>query len=325
SPFAEESLDEPTSQVSNFFRSRVKVFLEQGDEEPSLFDCGVALSCACSPFQVDRARGHLAVSVPSSVPTRRGKNSAMTCRKVPTSSTPALRLGGLVPLPALGNPRRSVPSLSVSQFCGKAREGTSGVSADPGIRKAGPRRSACMLRALLQVLLRAWRQAAADPETASEDALTWKRSILNLLSKYGAHPDLEPSRVVRMLPDDWLLTEVADYFVASFRERLHDKLTATLQEQLSTVAYLHTYSDWARQRSSCFVITPERSCPVCTRRLGLTAFVAYPDGTCVHIQCAGDAVTLKPSQEPSAGSRQFDESSPFSVGASGHSTNFLLS
>nr|CEL70135.1 TPA: TGF beta receptor associated protein-like protein, related [Neospora caninum Liverpool] len=235
----------------------------------------------------------------------------------------ALRPGGLGSYSAFRSAGRGVPGLSsFPQFGEKAGEGQGG-GVSPGNRKTRPRRSASMLRALLKVLLRAWHEAATAPETRDGDASTWKKSILNLLSKYGDHPDLEPSLVVRLLPDEWQLTEVADYLVASFRERLHEKMTASLQEQLSTVAYLHTYSDWARQRSSCYVVTPERSCPVCTRRLGLTAFVAYPDGTCVHLQCA-DGNTLHPSQEPPTGSSQF-ENNAFAVGAGSHSNSFLLS
>lgn len=78
------------------------------------------------------------------------------------------------------------------------------------------------------------------------------------MSKYGAHSDLEPGLVLRLLPDDWHLSEVSDYLVASLREELHEKMKAGLQEQLSTIAYLHTYSDWAQQRSACHLITPER-------------------------------------------------------------------
>ncbi|PFH33694.1 hypothetical protein BESB_079100 [Besnoitia besnoiti] len=175
------------------------------------------------------------------------------------------------------------------------RASESGAAACVKERKpAGPRRSAGLLRALLKVLLRAWREASVGDEAhpSGGEALAWKGSILNLLTKYGAHPDLAPSLVVRLLPDAWLLTEVSDYLVSSFRNLLHEKMTASLQEQLSTVSYLQTYSRWASQRAASYVVTPERSCPVCTRRLGSAAFVAYPDGTCVHLQCAGDVASL---------------------------------
>ncbi|PHJ25167.1 tgf beta receptor associated-like [Cystoisospora suis] len=205
--------------------------------------------------------------------------------------------------PSLGGmqapPRETTKKPLGCGFIQAKREGEFQTSS-PSIQATPPisRRSPGMLRALLKVLLRAWKLTSSSTEkTSSSNEVSssfssvshrWRASILSLMSKYGAHTDLEPGLVLRLLPDDWHLSEVSDYLIASLREELHGKMKAGLQEQLSTIAYLHTYSDWAHQRSACYVITPERSCPVCTRRLGSVGggFVAYPDGTCVHLHCA---------------------------------------
>merc|ERR1719476_156193 len=59
------------------------------------------------------------------------------------------------------------------------------------------------------------------------------------------------------------------------------------------MAYLKTYDALKNERLRKVTITGDRCCPVCNRRfvdkdsVG-KAFVAYPNETCVHLQCKED-------------------------------------
>merc|ERR1719277_2526823 len=96
-----------------------------------------------------------------------------------------------------------------------------------------------------------------------------------------------------MLPASWPLDSVAAYLTKSARICLHERRASMFEENLSSMAYLKTFSAWARERTRKVTISADRACPTCNRRfvdkdaVG-KAFVAYPNETCVHLQCKDD-------------------------------------
>merc|ERR1712217_316030 len=113
---------------------------------------------------------------------------------------------------------------------------------------------------------------------------------------YAGHPDLPPDEVIGMLPAKWPLASLAGYFTKCARLCLHAKRASMLEENLSSMAYLKTFSALAKERMRKVHITGDRCCPVCNRRfvdkdsVG-KAFIAYPNETCVHLQCKEDMST----------------------------------
>eukprot|EP00435_Cladocopium_sp_Y103_P065906 s161_g28.t1 len=95
-------------------------------------------------------------------------------------------------------------------------------------------------------------------------------------------------QVLGILPSNWTLEGVADYLSKCARICLHQQRASMLEENLSSMAYLKTFSAWTKERMRKVNITVDRCCPVCNKRfvdkdnVG-KAFVAYPNETCVKL------------------------------------------
>jgi len=145
----------------------------------------------------------------------------------------------------------------------------------------------------LRVLLDACEGAANDPQAYPKVVAEYREATLALLTGYAGHHDLPPHEVVGLLPADWKLESLAAYLTKCTHIGLHERRAGMLEENLSSMAYLKTFDALAQERMRKVTITGDRCCPVCNRRfvdkdsVG-KAFVAYPNETCVHLQCKED-------------------------------------
>ncbi|CAE7232670.1 TGFBRAP1 [Symbiodinium pilosum] len=165
-----------------------------------------------------------------------------------------------------------------------------GFHEDPAMLAKDPAEAARPLMLLLQILLEAHEGAAATPEDHKKVAAEYRDAALSLLMGYAAHRDLPPNEVLGCLPARWPLEGISDYLSKCARICLHKQRASMLEENLSSMAYLKTFSAWAKERMRKVNITADRCCPVCNKRfvdkdsVG-KAFVAYPNETCVHFTC----------------------------------------
>mmetsp|Transcript_90974 Transcript_90974/g.253205 ORF Transcript_90974/g.253205 Transcript_90974/m.253205 type:complete len:1006 (-) Transcript_90974:131-3148(-) len=149
------------------------------------------------------------------------------------------------------------------------------------------------LMLFLLVLLDASVGAEQRPGEYRKVAAEYREAALSLLTGYAGHGDLPPSEVIGMLPAEWTLESLGYYLSKCARIGLHERRASMFEKSLSSMAYLKTFSALAHERSRKVTITGDRCCPVCTRRfvdkdsVG-KAFVAYPNETCVHLQCKED-------------------------------------
>lgn len=145
----------------------------------------------------------------------------------------------------------------------------------------------------LEVLLKAHSGAEACPRNYPKVAAEYKEAVLALLMGYVGHPDLKPHEVLGVLPDCWPLECLAGYLSKCARESMHGRRASMFEESLSSMAYLKTFSAWAREKKKKVTIDKESCCPTCNRRFVgqdnvAKAFVAYPNETCLHLQCKDD-------------------------------------
>jgi len=145
----------------------------------------------------------------------------------------------------------------------------------------------------LEALLAACGAAERQPLDYKRTAAEYKDAAIALLTGYVGHGDLPPHEVIGMLPESWPLHGLAPYLAKCARMCLHQRRAGMLEESLSSMAYLKTFGAWASERTRKVTITTERACPRCNRRFVdkdavSKAFVAYPNGTCVHLQCKDD-------------------------------------
>merc|ERR1711862_529749 len=142
-------------------------------------------------------------------------------------------------------------------------------------------------------------------------SVEYREAALALLVAYVGHPDLPPHEVIGLLPAHWPLEGLAGYLSACARVSLHARRASMLEENLSSMAYLKTFGAWAGERRRKVWITGDRCCPVCNHRFVdknsvWKAFVAYPNETCVHLQCKDD-----PSVCPKTGQSFADDLSEY--------------
>jgi len=164
-------------------------------------------------------------------------------------------------------------------------EGPSGIAGEEGAPRP--------FMLFLQVLLDASQGAEQRPADYRKVAAEYKDAALSFLMGYAGHRDLPPHEVIGVLPANWPLDSLAPYLAKCARACLHERRATMLEESLSSMAYLKTFSAWATERMRKVTITNDRCCPTCNRRfvdkdaVG-KAFVAYPNETCVHLQCKED-------------------------------------
>eukprot|EP00927_Polykrikos_kofoidii_P021216 TRINITY_DN20155_c0_g1_i2.p1 TRINITY_DN20155_c0_g1~~TRINITY_DN20155_c0_g1_i2.p1 ORF type:complete len:1007 (+),score=218.04 TRINITY_DN20155_c0_g1_i2:199-3219(+) len=158
-----------------------------------------------------------------------------------------------------------------------------------GLVSSGSKPLMLLFRVLLNALMGSEKDAKAYPKVKAE----YGDAVMALITTYAGHSDLPPYEVVAMLPADWSLDFTATYLTKATRICLHEGRAGKLEENLSSMAYLKTFDALAHERSAKVTITADRCCPVCIRRfvdkdsVG-KAFVAYPNLTCVHLQCKDD-------------------------------------
>lgn len=139
---------------------------------------------------------------------------------------------------------------------------------------------------LLALLLRCFKAAVERPDEQRRSAAEYKEAALALLTTYATHRDLPPEEVLDLLPEDWDLAGLSSYLSRCMRACLHAQRAGILEENLSSMAYLKTFSAWSNERATKVVIENASCCAVCHTRILGKAFVAYPNSTCVHLQCA---------------------------------------
>lgn len=187
--------------------------------------------------------------------------------------------------------RKEPPAGAVAE--GDGLGSTGGPSPSGAVGSTSPR----PLMQLLRVLLAAAEAADQRPAARRKVSAEYRDAALSLLTGYAGHRDLPPHEVIGMLPGSWSLEGLSGYLMKCARVCLHERRASMLEENLSSMAYLKTFTAWAQERMTKVTITGDRCCPVCNRRfvdkdsVG-KAFVAYPNETCVHLQCKEDSLLM---------------------------------
>lgn len=253
---------------------------------------GVALANAAAPGVCDGRKLSTMVfcsppppwAVPVVFKPRRGSSAAEEeseaqshAVELPQQDGPGAFLGAA--LTSSGDSEQDDNQLGVSAFRRAAA----------GLASGGSR----PLLLFLQVLLGAYAGAEVSPQKYPKVVAEYRDAALSLLGGYAGFHDLAPHDIVGLLPSDWSLESLAEYLTKCTRLFLHERRALMLEENLSSMAYLKTFDALAHERMRKVTITGDRCCPVCNRRfvdrdsVG-KAFIAYPNETCVHLQCKED-------------------------------------
>jgi hypothetical protein len=99
---------------------------------------------------------------------------------------------------------------------------------------------------------------------------------------------IDPIKALRLLPDDIGVQELLKYNEAVIRARTEIRRHVQVMKNVARSENLQVQENYISERKRSVKIKYGRTCPVCKKRIGLSAFACYPNGTVVHYVCSKD-------------------------------------
>ena len=96
---------------------------------------------------------------------------------------------------------------------------------------------------------------------------------------------LDPVAALSLLPDATPLADAAPYVAGTLRAARQARTAASLSRGLARSASLATRADANAAALGCVLVTDDRACARCARRLGAAAFALLPGGGLAHYAC----------------------------------------
>lgn len=133
----------------------------------------------------------------------------------------------------------------------------------------------------------------SDPNKENQNqAQKFKKCAFELLKKYSTHPDLDPTSVMEIIPDNWSLSSASEnslqlYLHVALSHSLHKSRVAKIIRHLSDMELIQTECEWTDRRKAFVRITNEKLCDMCKKKIGDRPFGVYPNGKVVHQKCMG--------------------------------------
>eukprot|EP00003_Mantamonas_plastica_P002488 TRINITY_DN1188_c0_g1_i1.p1 TRINITY_DN1188_c0_g1~~TRINITY_DN1188_c0_g1_i1.p1 ORF type:complete len:710 (+),score=252.67 TRINITY_DN1188_c0_g1_i1:685-2814(+) len=132
---------------------------------------------------------------------------------------------------------------------------------------------------LMRVLLQG--DESVDPE--SERALYLKEQALVLLQTKTN--EMEPAKVLDLLPDDLTLDTLSDYFVKALTNSMHSLRESQVLRNVAKMENLRLKEEKISLENKPIRITRKLTCPVCEKYIGDKVFAYFPNGVVVHYNC----------------------------------------
>jgi len=109
---------------------------------------------------------------------------------------------------------------------------------------------------------------------------------LALLSKHYQHIDVP--KALELLPPNTPVGQLYDLIESVIRNNTKNRRNNQVVKNLLKSESLQVRDRLIQARSKSVKIYEDRMCPVCTKRLGNSAFACYPNGVIVHYSCFRD-------------------------------------
>lgn len=150
---------------------------------------------------------------------------------------------------------------------------------------------------LLQVYLQPPLSASnAAADVTAKLAIGRQIDMARMLSR--KHDRLDAGRALHLLPPEMALETAQRFLVAALQGRGELQRGASIVRSLQRASNLAARSELISRRQRSFVVTEERACGVCFKRIGTSAVVVSPDGQFLqHYSCflrTADASNLAP-------------------------------
>lgn len=120
--------------------------------------------------------------------------------------------------------------------------------------------------------------------SSSESHLTISSKIVKLLNEHG--DKIDPLKAISELPNDFDLIHLKDYLSVTMKLKLQASHEKEMFRQLVMSKFYQVQKTWIQlQQANKIVIDDLTVCQVCNKKIGLSAFVRFPNLDLVHYSC----------------------------------------
>jgi len=106
---------------------------------------------------------------------------------------------------------------------------------------------------------------------------------MNLLNKH--YQRIDTPKALDLLPPSISIKDLYPFFESVLRDITKNRRNNQVIKNLLKSENLQIREQLIKDRSHVIKITDERTCPVCTKRLGTSVFPCYVNGVVVHYMC----------------------------------------
>lgn len=118
--------------------------------------------------------------------------------------------------------------------------------------------------------------------TCAPDDARWK-DIASLLSR--KRDVIDALAALALLPEQLPLVTCAHFLEAAVRAKSEERRKASVATNLFRASHIGALIDATNAENHSIMLTQERSCSLCLKRLGVAAFVHLPGGSLAHYSC----------------------------------------
>ncbi|KAL9656228.1 hypothetical protein ABK040_007843 [Willaertia magna] len=141
----------------------------------------------------------------------------------------------------------------------------------------GPEESKEIFLILLKMIL----------QNMSQSSDLYFEDIIGILERHYNRIDL--IKVLKLLPDYVPISDLMKYFEAILRFHTENRRQVQVMKNIARSENLQVQEQAINERKRLVKIKSEKICPVCKKRIGLSAFACYPNGIVTHMVCCKNA------------------------------------
>lgn len=141
--------------------------------------------------------------------------------------------------------------------------------------------------------------SASQTSGDSSVPINFNSRIVKLLNEHG--DKISPLKAVSELPNDFDLLHLKDYLGATMKRKLQESHEKEMFRQLVMSKFYQVQKTWIQlQQDNKIVIDDSTTCHVCHKKIGLSAFVRFPNFVLVHYSCKDRYSRVGKAQLPSS-------------------------
>lgn len=119
---------------------------------------------------------------------------------------------------------------------------------------------------------------------SSLPSINFSSKIVRLLNEHG--DKIDPLKAIAELPNEFDLVRLKDYLNSTFKRKLQESHEKEMFRQLIMSKFYQVQKTWIQlQQANKIVIDDSTICQVCSKKIGRSAFVRFPNLDLVHYSC----------------------------------------